>query len=175
MRYDAAHPGFTVIGLEEDVALDFGFAEGRTVRLAGRADRIDSLDGGALRIIDYKSGNSPHLEFNGIEKLFEGKAAERISNIFQTLLYSMILSRTRSREAVPTLFYAGRMHREDYSPLLTDHAGGCVVERYSQYADSFEQALRRTLDALFDTEEPFVQCDDADTCRYCDFKNICKR
>ena len=175
MRYDAAHPEFTVIGLEEDVALDFGFAEGRTVRLAGRADRIDSLDGGALRIIDYKSGNSPHLEFNGIEKLFEGKAAERISNIFQTLLYSMILSRTRSREAVPTLFYAGRMHREDYSPLLTDHAGGCVVERYSQYADSFEQALRRTLDALFDTEEPFVQCDDADTCRYCDFKNICKR
>lgn len=175
MRYDARNDGFAIVGLERDVEYRFPIDAQRSVTLAGRADRIDSLDGGALRIIDYKSGNTPHLDFNGIDALFNGKAEERISNIFQTLLYSMILFRSERRESVPTLFYAGKMHREDYSPLIVDRSAGRSVERYSDYASDFEQALGESLRRLFDPTIPFVQCQDMNTCRYCDFKNICKR
>ncbi|MDE6862041.1 MAG: PD-(D/E)XK nuclease family protein, partial [Alistipes sp.] len=129
MRYDARNDNFAIVGLEQDVEYRFPLDECRSVTLAGRADRIDSLDGGALRIIDYKSGNTPHLDFNGIDSLFNGKAEERISNIFQTLLYSMILHRTQHRESVPTLFYAGKMHNDDYSPLIVDRSAGHSIER----------------------------------------------
>lgn len=175
MRYDALNDNFAIVGLEQDVEYRFPLDSRRSVALAGRADRIDSLDGGALRIIDYKSGNTPHLDFNGIDSLFNGKAEERISNIFQTLLYSMILYRTQNRESVPTLFYAGKMHRDDYSPLIVDRSAGRTVDRYSEYAEAFEQALGDTLRTLFDKDTPFTQCDDENTCRYCDFKTICKR
>jgi len=72
MPYDAAHDAFSVSGLEEPVAYPFRFrAGGRDLEMkfAGIADRIDTLDDGALRVVDYKTG-APHLEFDGVESLF---------------------------------------------------------------------------------------------------------
>src|SRR5438045_6859715 len=37
-----------------------GGADGRRVALKGVADRIDLLEGGRLRVIDYKSGSAPN-------------------------------------------------------------------------------------------------------------------
>ena len=59
MPYDAAHDGFTVTGLEQEVAYGFDFtAAGRPLcmKFAGIADRIDALDDGTLRVVDYKTG-----------------------------------------------------------------------------------------------------------------------
>ena len=53
MPYDAAHDAFAVSGLEEPVAYPFRFrAGGRDLEMkfAGIADRIDTLDDGALRV-----------------------------------------------------------------------------------------------------------------------------
>ena len=77
MPYDAAHDAFSVSGLEEPVAYPFRFrAGGRDLEMkfAGIADRIDTLDDGALRVVDYKTG-APHLEFDGVESLFTGTNA----------------------------------------------------------------------------------------------------
>ena len=35
--------------------------------------------------------------------------------------------------------------------------------------------LRAQLAELYDTSVPFRQCEDAETCKYCDFNVICKR
>jgi ATP-dependent helicase/DNAse subunit B len=54
MPYDAAHDGFTVTGLEREVAYGFDFtAAGRPLcmKFAGIADRIDALDDGTLRVV----------------------------------------------------------------------------------------------------------------------------
>ena len=79
--YDAAHDGFTVEGLEDSVAYGFDFrtADGtvRRMKFAGIADRIDRLDDGTLRVVDYKTG-APHLEFAGIESLFRGEGKQRL-------------------------------------------------------------------------------------------------
>ncbi len=177
IRYDAAHDAFTTIGLEQEVAYAFPFATaGRTLELkfAGIADRIDRLDDGTLRVVDYKTG-APHLEFDGIESLFSGEGKQRLSNILQTLLYSMMLFRSRGCDTRPALYYVRSMHRDDYAPDLDDKQIGLRGASYSSYAVGFEQAVRAALAELYDPAVPFVQCEDADTCKFCDFNIICKR
>lgn len=177
MAYDAANDRFTVTGLEEKVRYDFPFeAGGRSLgmKFAGIADRIDRLDDGSLRVVDYKTG-TPHLEFDGLESLFRGKGKQRLSNILQTLLYSMMLRHVRGSDAVPQLYYVRQMHRSDYSPLLTDRELGVRGAPYSLYEGRFEELVRETLAELFDPTQPFRQCADTDTCRFCDFNVICRR
>ncbi len=142
--------------------------------LAGIDDRIDRLDDGTLRVVDYKTG-APHLDFDGIESLFRGEGKQRLSNILQTLLYSMMLFRSRGCDARPALYYVRNMHREDYAPELDDRQTGIQGAPYSFYAASFEAEVRAALSELYDPSVPFVQCEDADTCKFCDFNTICKR
>ena len=177
MPYDAAHDAFAVSGLEEPVAYPFRFrAGGRDLEMkfAGIADRIDTLDDGALRVVDYKTG-APHLEFDGVESLFTGTGKQRLSNILQTLLYAMMLYRSRGCDVEPALYYVRNMNRPDYSPQLDDKQTGVKGARYTLYRERFEELLRAQLAELYDTSVPFRQCEDADTCKYCDFNVICKR
>ena len=177
MPYDAAHDAFSVSGLEEPVAYPFRFrAGGRDLEMkfAGIADRIDTLDDGALRVVDYKTG-APHLEFDGVESLFTGTGKQRLSNILQTLLYAMMLHRSRGCDVEPALYYVRNMNRPGYSPQLDDKQTGVKGARYTLYRERFEELLRAQLAELYDTSVPFRQCEDADTCNYCDFNVICKR
>ena len=177
MPYDAAHDAFSVSGLEEPVAYPFRFrAGGRDLEMkfAGIADRIDTLDDGALRVVDYKTG-APHLEFDGVESLFTGTGKQRLSNILQTLLYAMMLHRSRGCDVEPALYYVRNMNRPGYSPQLDDKQTGVKGARYTLYRERFEELLRAQLAELYDPPVPFRQCEDADTCKYCDFNVICKR
>jgi ATP-dependent helicase/DNAse subunit B len=177
MRYDADNTtGFTIVGLEKEVACSYPITDGRSVNISGIADRIDILpNSNKIQIIDYKSGNTPHLEFNGLNNLFRGTARERISNIFQTLLYAMILYRTEQHESMPTLYFASKMLNADYSPMILDKQNNKHIECYSSYAHEFESELTAVLDELFDFSTPFKQTDDSNACTYCDFKTICQR
>lgn len=166
---------YIIRGLEDDVDYKYEISGGRTVNLFGRADRIDERADGTLQIIDYKSGNVPHLEFNGIENLFRGQAHERISNIFQTLLYSMMLHKKHGVESMPTLYFASKMMNDDYSPNIVDISNGNVIDKYTEVAADFERELSAVFEELFDYEKPFEQCENVDMCKYCDYKSICRR
>ena len=177
MPYDAAHDAFAVSGLEERVAYSFPFRAGEReleMKFGGIADRIDTLDDGALRVVDYKTG-APHLEFDGVESLFTGTGKQRLSNILQTLLYAMMLHRSRGCDVEPALYYVRNMNRPGYSPQLDDKQTGVKGARYTLYRERFEELLRAQLAELYDASVPFRQCEDADTCKYCDFNVICKR
>ncbi len=177
MPYDAEHDRFAVQDVEQEVAYGFDFsAAGRPLRMkfAGIADRIDRLDDGTLRVVDYKTG-SPHLEFEGLETLFRGEGKQRLPNILQTLLYAMMLYRSRGVDAVPTLYYVRSMHREDYDPTLWDREERLRGAPYTHYAARFEALVRETLGELYDPDVPFRQCEDPKACLYCDFNAICKR
>jgi hypothetical protein len=145
--------------------------------LRGVADRIDTIAGGRMQIIDYKSGYKPHLEFNSIKTLFEGSADQRISNVFQTLLYSMMVSKQNGVDTVPSLFYASRMISTDYSPYLKLTADGKpeTITSYKMVAEEFETRLHTLLESLYNPEIPFAQTCDKETCINCDYNRICKR
>lgn len=176
LRYDAERDGFEVVGLEKDVDYDYPISDGRSVKLHGVADRIDRVNG-KLQVIDYKSGNTPHLEFNGINNLFNGSASDKVSNIFQTLLYSMMLHRKAENkpETQPMLYFASKMLSKDYSPKIFNKEKKEHIECYSTYAEEFEKNLETTLNELFDYNTSFKQTEDEGNCKYCDYKKICRR
>jgi len=150
--------------LERPVEDSFPFVSaGRElrVRFGGIADRIDRLNDGRLRVVDYKTGES-QLEFAGVEALFNGEAKQRQGNVLQTLLYAMMLTHSEGCEAVPALYYVRRMNRPDYSPELVDRSTGGVGEGYSAYAVDFERLLGEKLAELFDPAVPFRATDDAE-------------
>ena len=81
-----------------------------------------------------------------------------------------------SAQEVTALYYVRRMNRPDYSPELVDRSTGGVGEGYSAYAVDFERLLGEKLAELFDPAVPFRATDDAEhTCRYCDYRQICRR
>lgn len=175
LEYDSSRDEFKIVGLEKDVDCKYPINNNRFVNLSGRADRIDELSDGTLQIIDYKSGNRPHLECSSIESLFTGTPIERISNIFQTLLYSMMLQRKHNTESCPSLYYASKMFSKEYSPLIVDKSTDKYIERYSHVATEFENHLNIALEELFNPDIPFTQVEDVDACNYCDYKKICRR
>ena len=175
--YDAAHDSFAVTGTEERVSYDLPFVAAGTelkMHFGGKADRIDSLSDGALRVVDYKTGQ-PTLVFRNIESLFGGKGEERHKNIIQTMLYSMMLYHSRHRDVEPALYYVRNMHRDDYSPLLRYSPKDSDGIRYAACAEEFETAVRNTLAEMFDMSTPFRQCEDGYACRHCNYKRICNR
>lgn len=178
MAYDAGHDGFRVTELEHKVVCPFAFeAAGKplTVKFGGIADRIDTLDDGRLRVVDYKTGE-PHLEFEGMEALFNGAAKQRLPNVLQTYLYAMMLTRGGAREVLPALYYVRQMNRPDYHPELVDRSTGAVGADYSACAADFERLLREKLAELFDPQVPFRGTTDTEhTCRYCDYRSVCRK
>lgn len=175
LHYDSNRDDFSIDDLEKPINYRYSISNDRMVNLYGRADRIDKINSNTLQIVDYKSGNTPHLEYTGISNLFNGKPEERISNIFQTLLYSMILSKDRGMDVQPTLYYASRMKSKEYSPLLVDTSSQKPIELYSDVSTEFEKELSIVFEELFDPTIAFNQVEDANACTYCDYKTICKR
>ena len=174
LPYDARRDDFAVEGLEAEVSAGFAFDGPRRVLFAGKADRIDRMDDGSLRVVDYKTGGV-HLEFNGLDDLFLTKNRGMNANIFQTMLYSLMLWHDRGLDARPALYYVRRINRDDFSPALIDRAEKGREVRYSLYREPFEEALKEKLRELFDPSVPFRPCAEREICQYCDFKTVCRR
>ena len=200
LRHDIEreNEGYTIVAREKHIPLRYVVNPNLSVKLEGVADRIDLLSNGMLQVIDYKSSKAPSLEFSTITNLFHGESAQRISNIFQTFLYSMILYKTRGKmilkdaeckDVVPSLYYASHMSDNKYSPLIVnkipqyDEVTGKkkpqslheTIECYSMIANEFEYELNATLEEIFNKDIPFKQIEDKKTCERCDYKKICRQ
>jgi CRISPR/Cas system-associated exonuclease Cas4 (RecB family) len=181
LNYDIRNNDFVVVETEGDLAMTMPIevrGDKFEVHLAGRSDRIDSLNNGMMRVIDYKTGK-PRLNYNGVEALFHGEpiATKRESNIINTLLYSMMLSHDRGRDVRPELYYVGAMVREDYSARFVEtiERKSRTLDAYSEVAEEFEAKVVETLCEMFDRTISFKQCEDDSACRYCDYQTICNR
>ncbi len=186
LAYDARRGGFAVDKVEKWVGAPFEFfvnGQSCRVRLGGKVDRIDSLDSGPIRVVDYKTGVS-HPEFPGLDALFSHRHGDRNPAALQTLVYALALHAETGREVVPALYYVRSMQgaaAENYSPLLVDTQppGGekqkKAVEAFSDYHSTLTERLRATLGELFDPAVAFAPCEDLTTCGYCPYRSICNR
>ncbi len=179
LAYDRTKSDFVIESVEGIVLHEIERDAERRLSLRGFCDRIDRIDRG-VRIVDYKSGK-PHLEFAGVDSLFEGKARTEYANIFQILLYSYMVTRSGSYpSAIPSLYYVSAIGREGFSPLLVDKSlrgEQSVVDTVSidPLLEQFGERLHTLLDELFDFDRPFTQCPKGDkACDHCDYRTICR-
>ncbi len=177
LTYDIAHDNFSVVQLEKPVHYDFPFNAGGhelNIRFEGISDRIDRMDDGTMRIIDYKTGSS-HLEYRSLDALFNGSPDERVSNITKTILYAMMMYHTSGRDVQPVLYYVRSMHDTEYTPLLTDREYKTSGAFYSAIREAFEALVASKLSEMYNPEIPFRRCEDEKACRYCDYRSVCGR
>ena len=119
------------------------------VRLKGFVDRLDRSPAGDLRVVDYKTGKSPH-------EAYEGKA------LFQLRFYALAL--WRSTGVLPRLlrlYYLRNTEAIDYSPDERDLLG---LERQ---LEALGQAITKARETGDWRHKPSKLCD------WCAFHALC--
>ena len=139
------------------------------VNLKGKADRLDRLSDGTVRVIDYKTGSfDKRLKINRKEDFDDSKS----DNAFQMLMYRFMAIGTIEAKAInPIGFY---LRSNDIEKPIS------VFENKIEIADSelleyTEELLKEAFQNLFDATQAFVQTEDVKRCEYCEFNGVCQR
>lgn len=146
---------------------------GKSVQLAGRADRIDSLEG-TIRIADYKTTSVKKLKPVDADHLDELFVNPDYSKALQLFLYAWMYhtSDTSADLKLSSGIYWLKDNSKGYDFLRTPAKDSSLT---AELLDIFEQKLTGKISELLSKELPFEQTHDRDRCKYCDFANICNR
>ena len=168
---DAGSPGFRIIGLEQKRKMEWnGF------RFKGFVDRIDSYKNGEVRIVDYKTGKVEDDEIlitdtnaaTVVDKLFGPSNSHRPKIALQLFLYDLLAHADASlagNTVVNSIYSTARL----YTGALPDCPENAAFIRLTS------QRLQDMLAEMTDVSIPFRRTEEAATCTWCDFKNICGR
>ncbi len=173
--YDLKKVPFEIKGLEDEFAFDFSLNDGTNIATGGIIDRLDRYDG-TIRVIDYKSGKQKN-SFKNIDDLFDGESSKRNDAAFQTLLYSLVVSKKLNEKDIePGLYFVRNMRDKNYNHQLkiSDHKK-TSVNSIKDTIDDFEERLIQTLNEIFSTSGTFAQTEDEKYCEYCPFIKMCSR
>lgn len=179
IRTDMALAPFDLVSAEDDFQRNLEIvvdAQRRTIRMGGKIDRIDRVNG-LLRVIDYKTGHADQ-KFSTLNSLFEGNQRSRNNAAMQTLFYAWLVGESmEGEEVMPGLYAMKGLFEENFDPALNMSSlkkEGRVAS-FAPLEEPFLDLLRQTLQNLFDPAVPFVQRDNDQKCSYCDFASLCKR
>ncbi|MBP5538536.1 MAG: PD-(D/E)XK nuclease family protein [Bacteroidales bacterium] len=164
---------FQIISLEHKFCMDF-----LDVKMAGLIDRVDRVEGGPVRVVDYKTG-SDNPDCLGLtdEKVdlpftdYHHKAA------IQFFLYDEAALQASSRkdgELFPSS--QAQLVNTMYVPFrLSSKSVPVDYEVRLPFADAMKRKLQGVIADLQDPAKPFTKTEDEKTCQFCDFKSICGR
>ena len=158
------------------------------IRLTGSLDRVQHI-GRDVLILDYKTGKveEPHLRVGGsksaagdsaassaaVDQLFTDKKYDKL---FQLALYTLMYEHVAKEK--PTSVQVGiistrAVNRNSPKYMLP---GLILNERdILQFNQELSDRLNLLFCEIFDRSTPFLQTDNADTCKYCDFLHLCGR
>lgn len=163
--------GFRIIGLEQRRRMEWnGF------RFKGFVDRMDSYKDGEVRIVDYKTGKVEDddiliTDTNAaavVDKLFGESNAHRPKIALQLFLYDLFAhadEALRGQTLVNSIYSTARL----YTGALPD------CPESPEFIRLCSERLKEMLSEMTDVSVPFRRTEEADTCTWCDFKNICGR
>ncbi len=147
-----------------------------SVKFRGFIDRIDSKDG-VTRVIDYKTGSSQN-NFSEVKDLFDPDKHSKVKAVFQTILYSIILSDiNKGGSYQPGIINVKDLFTNSYSINISKKPprkpGVDVL--LEDVKEEFSEYLKSLLDDVFNPDIPFTQTNDLKKCGYCPYRGLCRR
>lgn len=135
-------------------------------------DRIDEIEPGLLRFIDYKTGGDK-TQFKSFKDMMKDHNA-----IFQLLLYceayrAMVNPDVDIRPVVYNFTIITASGKIDNAKIGSDE-----ILNYKKLTEQFMPEIVKTIEEIFDPETPFSQCEVSafhSVCEYCEFKDLCGR
>lgn len=142
-------------GSASNAAGTFSLADGRTLRVQGRADRIDTLPDGRLRVVDYKTGRATsHMKSAAAMDFAGGRQ-------LQPALYAAAVE-TVTGTPVGSFEYRFPTERGESEIVTYDAAE--LAGAPSLIGSLLSHVARGE----------FVSTNDSMDCRYCDYSGICR-
>ncbi len=169
------NPSFRYICAEHEVVSSWKIDDNLSVNFKMLIDRIDEVQPGKLRFIDYKTGGDATSAPN-IGSLFSDY---RCSAIFQLLLYAeaykaMVDEKTDIEPVVYNFTSITANGRIDPITIASE-----PVTCYGQtLRENYVGLLKEIIRQIFDSETPFEQCKYLPfgcACSYCSFADLCGR
>ena len=167
--------GIHLIETEKKVNYWVVLPSGRRVRLYGIIDRLDSVERGVRRVVDYKSGRLDKDSWKEVADLFDTtKGTSRPHIAFQLHFYALLMQR---KYPLPGVRYDPCIY--SLRSIFTDKPKSYSVDEDSLAA--FEDMLLKLIDGIFDPSIPFEprpddgSDPDQSVCKFCNFKRLCNR
>ncbi len=164
-----------VLSKEENLDCEINI-DGLEFRLIGKADRVD-VKGDVVRIIDYKTGmvTPSELKFQEYDELVDNP---KRAKAFQLLMYAYIYMKMNPNCLGKELIVGNYAFKNLKEGLITvtQKAGSSetkVVKITSAVLDEFQDQLEVVLTKI--VNDDFEQTSDINSCKWCDYKSICKR
>ncbi len=161
---------FTLRSLEKELSFEINI-HGKMVTLYGKADRIDQFPNGAIRIVDYKTGNvdAKKLKVKYIPDLFVNPD---LGKAFQLMMYALMYQRSQNtNNDICSGIVSTRERNAPFNALIVNETELMNTEIIAE----FEENLELMLHEIHDPELAFNQTSDLKRCSYCDYKSICNR
>lgn len=145
------------------------------IRISGRIDRMDYKNG-IYRIADYKTG---HVEENpkSLDDLFT-PGPKRRRYALQTFYYATLVRHSKGYEdkmLAPVLLYIRRSAKPTEDNLYMQMNGAPVTDFTGHYLEDYTSRLQQIISEILNRDIPFTQTDIPDTCKNCNFKELCHR
>ncbi|MFN2314864.1 MAG: PD-(D/E)XK nuclease family protein, partial [Bacteroidales bacterium] len=180
LRYDAMDTHLVMLHLEDDFSgirtVSTGTGE-EQIRIGGRADRVD-MTGGAVRVVDYKTG-TPKKEAVTPEDLFDEEKERRNDAFLQALLYcTLIRDNHRDTIVLPAIYWVQQLSSRDftpYAPVAGLDGPGADRQEWDRFLTAFSDELDRTLNRIFSEDEDYIMTRFERRCTYCPYRMLCRR
>ncbi len=154
-----------LVAAEEDYSYTLWEQDGHKVRIGGRVDRIDRIDG-QLRVIDYKTGRLKDDEIS-----FSKQKKSMPAKWMQLMCYALMYRRRfPSDETLLTGIYPLRFLRSDVRVAKWDKQ----KELTNAKIDDFEKLLGDIIGELLNPNESFNPTPSDDNCQFCPAASFCR-
>jgi len=167
-----ANYDFSMIHMEKELSHCFDI-QGKSIKLKGFADRIDKLNG-KTRIIDYKTGkvNKTDVKIGASQTVLTLMAEKSIQLLVYKYLY---LVENHDKHLNPDDIEPGIIGFQKLSNGIFSLDTSSNDELNDDFMTNSEKYFVRFFEEVLNQEIPFSQTDKEQNCRFCDFRNICKK
>jgi hypothetical protein len=177
LKYDSDITDLSLLNLEDSFTGTQGVSAGFTVRIGGRADRVDTT-GGAVRVVDYKTGSQKKDAVNP-DDLFNEEREKRNDALLQAMLYCHLIRDSYPGKLIlPAVYWVQQISSEGFAPYASVDGldgPGADAAAWNEVMRKFAEGLSLTVDRIFSETEDYIMTPFVQRCTWCPYRMLCRR